>query len=270
MKELTLKALKPKHKGKVMKFKTLIGIAIPIVLMGCSTTNDSYTVKESFDDTPLVVNADVREVDLTRVSFEALDGRVTVIEPKSRANGYMAVSPYIVTEGVNFQIKENTIESFASKLRLAQVYDPEQIKDEMIDLALKRVSLFIEAENLPYDSLTIAVTVHGYADGISFKPGASIPSPITCDFSLMNASVVDRNGTKIPVTKRLKKGDAITNNKVLAMVRSCYVAKQLQARAGNALYPAFVNGAFDLNVLGHIDSHKRGVDVVIKVKSPEL
>ncbi|WP_353538271.1 hypothetical protein [Colwellia sp. KU-HH00111] len=253
-----------------MKFKTLIGIAIPIALMGCSTTNDSYTVKESLDDTPLVVNAAVREVDLTRVSFDALGGRITVTEPKSRANGYMDSNPYIDTEGVNFQIKENTIESFSSKLDPGQVYDPEKITDEMIDLALKRVSLFIDAENLPYDSLTIAVTVHGYADGVSFKPGASIPSPITCDFSLMNASVVDRHGTKTPVTKRLKKGDAITNNKVLAMVRSCYVAKQLQARAGNALYPALVNGAMNLYVLGHTDSHKRGVDVVIKVKSPEL
>jgi len=266
MKELTLNKLK----GSNMKFKTLVGIAIPIVLMGCSTTNDSYTVKESFDDAALVVNAAVREVDLTHISFDALDGHVTVTEPKSRANGYMAVNPYIVTEGINFQIKENTIESFGSNLKSGQVYDPERITDEIIDLALKRVSLYIDAENLPYDSLTIAVTVHGYTDSVPFRPGASIPSPITCDFSLMNASVVDRHGTKTSVSKRLKKGDAITNNNVLAMVRSCYVAKQLQARAANALYPAFVNGAFDLNVLGHIDSHKRGVDVVIKVKSPEL
>jgi len=269
MKYVTLNKLK--IKGSTMKIIALVCITTAI-LTGCSVTNGSNIAKKLIHDTPLLVSAKVREINLTHVAYDALDGRVEVIEPKSRANGYMAISPYILTkgQGVSFQVKEKLMGSISSKLKPGQIYDPRQISDAVIDLALKKVSQFIDAENLPYDSLTIAATIHGYADDIPFKKGASIPSPITCNFSLMNASMVDRNGTVTPVTVTLKKGDAITNNNVLAMVRTCYVAKQLQSRVTNSLYPAFVNGSFSLNQLGHTGSPKRGVDVVIKLKSPEL
>jgi len=273
MKNQTCK--KHKAKGNNIKVNVIIVIITAIFGGGCSTANDYSSITRSkliSIDTPLLANIEVHEMSTNHVTFDALGGRVEVIEPKSRSNGYMLISPYMLTEGLTFQIKEKLIDSqISTKLKAGQIYDREQISDAVIDLALKRVSLFIDAEKLPYNSLTIIATIHGYADGIPFKLGASIPSPISCDFSLMNASIVDHNNnTSNPVTVVLKKGDAITNNNVLAMVRSCYVAKQLQSRATNALYPAFVTGSFKLNLVGHTDTLKRGVDVFIKLKSPDL